>query len=301
MLLIRHGESEYNVHYAATNGCDPGDMWDAPLTALGREQALEAGRVLAGHAPIELALTSPLSRACETCLTALPPASDNCAKRYMVCGAMSEHLEASCDLGKSPKELASIFPALDFSGLPEVWWFVPDECGRDITVDQSRRSFKDEGRREPESVFHRRVAEFLGVILARKEQTIAAFAHADFFNTFLRLHCQHHDPRFADYWMKNCEILKIEFAGREDFAFPEVDQPHAHLAVAPAEQADEPVLPEAPSAPARPSVASVGLAKLRSEIAESSPELTKPQLARRVSAEWRQMSPGTKKKYVEGN
>jgi broad specificity phosphatase PhoE len=57
VVLVRHGESE-----TAAAGLVGGD---GGLTALGREQALEAGRVLAGR-PFDLCLTSPARRAQET-------------------------------------------------------------------------------------------------------------------------------------------------------------------------------------------------------------------------------------------
>jgi broad specificity phosphatase PhoE len=57
LVLVRHGESE-----TAAAGVVGGDTG---LTALGREQAREAGRALAGR-PFDLCLTSPALRAQET-------------------------------------------------------------------------------------------------------------------------------------------------------------------------------------------------------------------------------------------
>jgi len=57
VVLCRHGESE-----TAAAGLVGGD---AGLTALGREQAIEAGRALAGR-PFDLCLTSPARRVQET-------------------------------------------------------------------------------------------------------------------------------------------------------------------------------------------------------------------------------------------
>jgi broad specificity phosphatase PhoE len=57
VVLVRHGESE-----TAAAGVVGGD---APLTALGRDQARAAGRALAGR-PFDVCLTSPARRARET-------------------------------------------------------------------------------------------------------------------------------------------------------------------------------------------------------------------------------------------
>ena len=59
LWLVRHGETEW-----ARLGRHTGRT-DVPLTATGRDQALDLGRRLHGHL-FELVLTSPLSRAADT-------------------------------------------------------------------------------------------------------------------------------------------------------------------------------------------------------------------------------------------
>lgn len=59
IYMVRHGETEWSRSGQHTG------RTDIPLTALGREQALDLGRRLAGH-PFVYVLTSPLSRAAET-------------------------------------------------------------------------------------------------------------------------------------------------------------------------------------------------------------------------------------------
>jgi probable phosphoglycerate mutase len=59
-VLVRHGETEWSRAGKHT-GCT-----DVPLTDAGRDQAVALGAALHGHA-FALVLTSPLSRAAETC------------------------------------------------------------------------------------------------------------------------------------------------------------------------------------------------------------------------------------------
>ncbi len=59
IYLVRHGETEWSRSGQHTG------RTDIPLTPLGREQALDLGRRLAGH-EFALVLTSPLTRAADT-------------------------------------------------------------------------------------------------------------------------------------------------------------------------------------------------------------------------------------------
>jgi broad specificity phosphatase PhoE len=59
IYVVRHGETEWSRSGQHTG------RTDIPLTALGREQALDLGRRIGGH-PFALVVTSPLSRASET-------------------------------------------------------------------------------------------------------------------------------------------------------------------------------------------------------------------------------------------
>jgi len=63
MILLRHGQSEFNLHFTATRR-DPGIV-DPRLTELGHSQAAEAVRELAGER-ITRIVTSPYTRALQT-------------------------------------------------------------------------------------------------------------------------------------------------------------------------------------------------------------------------------------------
>ena len=59
-LLVRHGQTDWSRDHRHTG------RTDVPLTPDGQRQAAELGRVLAGRG-FDRVLTSPLSRAAETC------------------------------------------------------------------------------------------------------------------------------------------------------------------------------------------------------------------------------------------
>jgi broad specificity phosphatase PhoE len=63
MILVRHGQSEFNVVFSVTR-VDPG-IRDPRLTPEGRRQAEVAADALAAHG-IERLISSPYSRALET-------------------------------------------------------------------------------------------------------------------------------------------------------------------------------------------------------------------------------------------
>ncbi|MEH3147124.1 MAG: phosphoglycerate mutase family protein [Methylobacterium frigidaeris] len=115
MILLRHGQSEFNLHYGAT-GIDPG-IPDAPLTPLGREQAEAAAEALAGE-DIRLILCSPYTRALQTSA----PVARRLGLPVVVTAAVRERRAASCDIGSCRTDLTRAWPGLDFGAIEEVWW-----------------------------------------------------------------------------------------------------------------------------------------------------------------------------------
>jgi len=115
MILIRHGQSEFNVHFSRTR-IDPG-IPDAPLTAEGRRQAADAARRLAGRGLVRL-IASPYTRALQTATIIaeglkLPVAIDPLVR---------ERYAFSCDVGRHRDELARAWPGYDFAHLDHPWW-----------------------------------------------------------------------------------------------------------------------------------------------------------------------------------
>lgn len=162
-MCIRHGESTFNAAWRAM-GIDP-LYFDAPLSDAGREQVRRARSTLTDY-PVEVVITSPLTRALQTA-TGLFDGHPR-RPRMLVAALLRERVENSCDVGRSPVQLASDFRALDFADLDDEWWHadgVPDARG--VCV-------------EPVAAVAARAAEFRTFLLARPERFIAVVGHGTF-------------------------------------------------------------------------------------------------------------------------
>ena len=115
MILLRHGQSEFNLHFTATKR-DPG-IPDPGLTALGHQQALAAAEALAGER-IGRIICSPYTRALQTAA----PLARRLGVPIIVTPTVRERYAFSCDIGSPRTELALRFPDIDFSHVEEVWW-----------------------------------------------------------------------------------------------------------------------------------------------------------------------------------
>jgi broad specificity phosphatase PhoE len=175
--FIRHGQSTFNAAWAET-GRDPGHI-DAPLSPLGHDQVAQARDALA-PVRVDLVITSPLTRALQTTVGIFGGRGVD----VMVTCRHRERLESSCDLGRSPKELATDFPHLAFDHLADPWWHdgLPGEAGVP---------------HEPEDVFEARVAAFAAWLDARPEASIAVVGHHVFFRSL------------TGRPLANCEVLTL--------------------------------------------------------------------------------------------
>ncbi len=120
MILLRHGQSEFNLHFTATKR-DPG-IPDPHLTELGRQQAESAAEALADVAargePIRRILASPYTRALQTAA----PLARRLGLPITITPTVRERYAFSCDIGSPCTALGIAFPHLDFSHMEEVWW-----------------------------------------------------------------------------------------------------------------------------------------------------------------------------------
>lgn len=116
MILLRHGQSEFNLHFTVTRR-DPG-IPDPKLTPLGHEQAAQAAEALRGER-IRRIIVSPYTRALQTAdvvsqaLGGVP---------MFVNPVVRERYAFACDIGTPRTELAMAWPDHDFSTIDEVWW-----------------------------------------------------------------------------------------------------------------------------------------------------------------------------------
>ena len=115
MILIRHGQTIFNVIFSVTR-IDPG-VPDPLLTSRGRSQAREIAAALAGEG-IERIVTSPYRRALQTADTA----ARALGVRVSIDADVRERFSFSCDRGTRRSELARAWPEYDFDHLEERWW-----------------------------------------------------------------------------------------------------------------------------------------------------------------------------------
>jgi glucosyl-3-phosphoglycerate phosphatase len=181
IFCIRHGESTFNAAHRAT-GVDP-MHFDARLTEIGREQ-VAAAREIVRDIPVELVVTSPLTRALQTTAGLF---GDHPGKPPILVEVLHrECQESSCDIGRAGSVLAAEFPDFRLDHLPEVWWHVEEvEDARGFHV-------------EPRDLFHGRVSAFREWLAARPERVVAVVGHGTFF------------ARLTGRWMQNCEVVRLD-------------------------------------------------------------------------------------------
>lgn len=136
MILLRHGQSYFNLHYSRTR-IDPGIV-DPGLTEEGREQARSAGRALRSFG-IRRVLVSPYRRTLETVAELLPGLDTQV--EVAVEPLVRERAFFVCDVGCPRSELERDWPHLDFGELPECWWPDGEEPESEMMV--RCRSFRE--------------------------------------------------------------------------------------------------------------------------------------------------------------
>jgi glucosyl-3-phosphoglycerate phosphatase len=115
MILLRHGQSEFNLAFTTTRR-DPGII-DPKLTPLGHAQAARAAEALAGE-PIRRIVVSPYTRALQTAA----PIARRLGVPVIVNPIVRERYAFSCDVGSARTHLVLSWPEHSFAALDEVWW-----------------------------------------------------------------------------------------------------------------------------------------------------------------------------------
>ena len=141
MILLRHGQSEFNLHFTATRK-DPG-IADAKLTPLGHQQAEAAAEQLAGEG-ITRIFASPYTRALQTAV----PIALRLGLPVLVNPAVRERFGFTCDVGSPVSVLGPAWPGCDFSHMEEVWWPQAEEPANQ--VEARAASFRAEMAASPD-------------------------------------------------------------------------------------------------------------------------------------------------------
>lgn len=149
MILLRHGQTVFNLHFSKTR-IDPG-VPDPPLTPLGEAQAHEAAVRLQGTS-IRRIVASPYARAIQTALIVAEPFELS----VEIEPDIRERAGYSCDIGSEPTDLANRWPELDFSHIEDRWWAHPGDPALD-------------GLDEPEEALDARVHAFRARVANRDD------------------------------------------------------------------------------------------------------------------------------------
>ena len=143
MLLARHAQSHFNVHFGRHRR-DPGIV-DPPLTKKGRRQAEALAEALPDALPdqaISRLIVSPYHRTLETAEILNERLGLHVTVEPLVC----ERAFFLCDIGTSRSALERRWPRHDFSTLDEIWWLPLEES--EASLNRRSIAFRDKMRRE---------------------------------------------------------------------------------------------------------------------------------------------------------
>jgi|SRR5580698_1424734 broad specificity phosphatase PhoE len=141
MILLRHGQSEFNLRFTATRR-DPG-IEDARLTEYGHHQAEHAARELANQT-ITRIIASPYTRALQTA----EPLARRLGLKIEIHPIVRERFGLACDVGTPRSRLIGAWPMLDFSRIEEKWW--PDAHETPTEVTERAKTFRVEMTSAPD-------------------------------------------------------------------------------------------------------------------------------------------------------
>jgi broad specificity phosphatase PhoE len=140
MILIRHGQTEFNRVFSTTRR-DPG-IRDPHLTDQGCRQAQAVARVLPSF-NLRRLITSPCVRALETAAII----AEQLNVPITVEPLIAERFSFVCDIGSPLAELRLGWPDLSFNHLPDPWWSEAEET--EEAIWQRSQSFRRRIAGEP--------------------------------------------------------------------------------------------------------------------------------------------------------
>ncbi len=130
MILMRHGQSEFNLLFSAAKR-DPG-IPDPRLTPEGHAQATLAAAALA-DAGITRIIVSPYTRALQTAA----PIAAALGVPVHINTQVRERAHFSCDIGSPRTALAQAWPH-DFTHIDEIWWPTGTESVESVEARAAR-------------------------------------------------------------------------------------------------------------------------------------------------------------------
>lgn len=134
MILVRHGQSEFNVHFGATRQ-DPG-IRDAPLTDLGWAQARLAGQRMQDLGLTRLVI-SPYTRTLQTAAGIL----ETLDVPVTIDHRIGERAWFTCDIGTPTSQLKASWPHIVFDHLDEEWWPTDED---DASLQHRTQAFRSD-------------------------------------------------------------------------------------------------------------------------------------------------------------
>ena len=133
MILMRHGQSHFNVHFGR-NRQDPG-LRDPGLTDTGRAQASSAADHLRDK-PVTEIIASPYTRALETAEIVAAALDMTLSVEPLV----GEQAVFTCDIGTRRSDLTDRWPHLSLGHLEDEWWPPLEESER--SLERRCRTFR---------------------------------------------------------------------------------------------------------------------------------------------------------------
>jgi broad specificity phosphatase PhoE len=127
MILLRHAQSHFNLHFSATRQ-DPG-IEDPELTEEGLRQAQAVAESLRDQG-IARIVASPYTRTLQTAEIVAARLGLDVEVKALV----REQAYFTCDIGSPRSLLEQRFSGYRFAGLEELWWSPPPESDAELLL-----------------------------------------------------------------------------------------------------------------------------------------------------------------------